>query len=214
MKISHVVWDWNGTLLHDNDIVLAAVNEVFTGFGGAPITWAEWQAAYTRPMRVSYETVLARVLDEEEWARVDKLYHDRYDALLAESGLADGAQTVLKEIAESGRTQSLLSMWFHDRLTPTIDEYGLTSYFTRIDGLVAEVGGGSKADSLIRHLEAQHLDPAGVVLIGDVVDDADAARAAGAGSILVSTGAMSREALEATGCLVTDSIQEAVALLA
>jgi len=213
VNISHVVWDWNGTLLHDNDIVLAAVNEVFTEFGGTAITWAEWQAAYTRPMRVSYETILARVLDEEEWARVDKLYHDRYDALLAESGLADGAQAVLKEVSESGRTQSLLSMWFHDRLTPTIDEYGLTSYFTRIDGLVAEVGGGSKADHLVRHLEAQHLDAAGVVLIGDVVDDADAARAAGAGSILVSTGAMSREALEATGSLVTGSIQEAVALL-
>ncbi|WP_344165081.1 HAD family hydrolase [Kribbella yunnanensis] len=213
MKISHVVWDWNGTLLHDNEIVLAAVNEVFVGFGGTAITWADWQAAYTRPMRVSYETVLKRLLDEEEWAQVDKLYHDRYDALLAEALLADGTQDVLKGLAESGRTQSLLSMWFHDRLTPTIGEFGLTSYFTRIDGLVAEVGGGSKADSLIRHLEAQNLDPADVVLIGDVVDDADAARAAGAGSILVSTGAMSRDALEATGFLVTDSIQEAVALL-
>ncbi|WP_238161236.1 HAD family hydrolase [Kribbella antibiotica] len=213
MKISHVVWDWNGTLLHDNEIVLAAVNEVFVGLGGTAITWPDWQAAYTRPMRVSYETVLSRSLTEPEWAQVDKLYHDRYDALLAKSGLAEGTLDVLLGVAESGRTQSLLSMWFHDRLTPTIDEYGLAPHFTRVDGLVAEVGGGSKAESLVRHLEAQRLDPADVVLIGDVVDDADAARAAGAGSILVSTGAMSREALEATGSLVTDSIQEAVALL-
>jgi len=213
VKISHVVWDWNGTLLHDNEIVLAAVNEVFVGFGGTPITWPAWQAAYTRPMRVSYERILARLLDEEEWAQVDKLYHDRYDALLARSALADGTQDVLRRLAESGRTQSLLSMWFHDRLTPTVDEFGLTSYFTRIDGLVAEVGGGSKADSLTRHLEAQNLDPAGVVLIGDVVDDAEAAQAAGAASILVSTGAMSRQALEATGAPVAGSIQEAVQLL-
>ncbi|MFF1817870.1 HAD family hydrolase [Kribbella sp. NPDC058245] len=213
MKISHVVWDWNGTLLHDNDIVLAAVNEVFVELGGTAITWPAWQAAYTRPMRVSYETVLARLLNEEEWAQVDRLYHDRYDALLAEALLADGTQDVLEQLAESGRTQSLLSMWFHDRLTPTIDEFGLTSHFTRIDGLVAEVGGGSKADSLTRHLEAQNLDPANVVLIGDVVDDAEAAKAAGATSILVTTGAMSRAALEATGMPVTASIQEAVALL-
>ncbi|WP_405056688.1 HAD hydrolase-like protein [Kribbella sp. NBC_01505] len=213
MKISHVVWDWNGTLLHDNEIVLAAVNEVFVELGGTAITWPDWQAAYTRPMRVSYEAVLKRQLNEDEWAQVDKLYHDRYDALLAEALLADGTLDVLKQLAESGRTQSLLSMWFHDRLTPTVDEFGLTSYFTRIDGLVAEVGGGSKADSLTRHLEAQNLDPATVVLIGDVVDDANAARAAGAGAILVSTGAMNRDALEATGCLVTNSIQDAVALL-
>ena len=208
-----MVWDWNGTLLNDNHAVLAAVNEVCAGFGRADLTWAEWQAAYARPMRVSYEEILGRALDDEEWARVDKLYHERYDALLHTCALANGVQDALRDCVDNGRTQSLLSMWFHSRLTPTIEQFGLTSYFTRVDGLADEVGGGSKADSLIRHLEAQQLDPAGVVLIGDVVDDADAARAAGTHSILVSTGAMSRSALESTGAPVTDSITEALHLL-
>ena len=121
---------------------------------------------------------------------------------------------MLRQWTDSGRTQSLLSMWFHARLTPTVEQFGLTQYFTRIDGLAAEVGGGSKAESLIRHLEAQHLDPAEVVLIGDVVDDAHAAQSAGAHCILVSTGAMTRTALEATGAPVTNSITEALNLLA
>lgn len=212
-RISHVVWDWNGTLLDDNQVVLAALNEVCAGFGRADLTWAEWQAAYARPMRVSYEQILGRVLDEEEWARVDKLYHERYDALLHTCGLAAGVPDALRQLAESGRTQSLLSMWFHTRLTPTIEQFGLTQYFTRVDGLAAEVGGGSKADSLIAHLEAQRLNPAEVVLIGDVVDDAMAARAAGAECILVTTGAMSGAALQTTGAPVTSSITEALQLL-
>jgi phosphoglycolate phosphatase-like HAD superfamily hydrolase len=212
-RISHVVWDWNGTLLNDNEIVLAAVNEVCEGFGRPGLSWVEWQAAYARPMRVSYESVLARVLDDEEWARVDKLYHERYDALLHTSGLADGVPDALRQLAESGRTQSLLSMWFHTRLTPTVEQFGLTQYFTRIDGLAGEVGGGSKADSLIQHLEAQHLNPAEVVLIGDVVDDGMAAQAAGAQCILVTTGAMTRSALQTTGAPVTNSISEALLLL-
>jgi phosphoglycolate phosphatase-like HAD superfamily hydrolase len=62
----------------------------------------------------------------------------------------------------------------------------------------------------VRHLEAQSLDPADVVLIGDVVDDAVAAQAAGTQCVLVNTGAMSRTALEITGLPVTDSIQEAL----
>ena len=214
MSVSHVVWDWNGTLLDDNQVVLAAVNEVCAGFGRAGLSWPEWQAAYARPMRVSYEQILARLLDEEEWARIDKLYHERYDALLHTCGLATGVQDALRQWNESGRTQSLLSMWFHTRLTPTIEQFGLTQYFTRIDGLAGEVGSGSKADSLIRHLEAQNLNPAEVVLIGDVVDDGLAARAAGAQCILVTTGAMSRGALESTGAPVTNSIAEALALLA
>ncbi|RZU01802.1 phosphoglycolate phosphatase-like HAD superfamily hydrolase [Kribbella rubisoli] len=205
-----MVWDWNGTLLNDNHAVLAAVNEVCVGFGRPELSWGDWQAAYARPMQVSYEQILQRTLDDEEWARVDKLYHERYDALLHTCELASGTLDVLRQCIESGRTQSLLSMWFHGRLTPTVEQYGLTSYFTRIDGLAGDVGGGSKADSLIRHLEAQQLDPATVVLIGDVVDDGQAAQAAGTQCILVSTGAMTRSALEATGAPVTESITEAI----
>jgi phosphoglycolate phosphatase-like HAD superfamily hydrolase len=213
MSVSHVVWDWNGTLLDDNQVVLAAVNEVCTGFGRAELSWPEWQAAYARPMRVSYEQILARELDDEEWASVDKLYHERYDALLHTCGLATGVTDALRQWNESGRTQSLLSMWFHTRLTPTVEQFGLAQYFTRIDGLAGEVGGGSKADSLIRHLEAQNLNPAEVVLIGDVVDDAHAAQSAGTNCILVTTGAMSHSALESTGAPVTNSVPEALRLL-
>jgi phosphoglycolate phosphatase-like HAD superfamily hydrolase len=213
VKASHVVWDWNGTLLNDNHAVLAAVNEVCAGFGRPGLNWGEWQAAYARPMRVSYEQILQRALDEEEWARVDKLYHERYDALLHTCELASGTLDVLRACTDSGRTQSLLSMWFHARLTPTVEQYGLTTYFTRVDGLSGDVGGGSKAESLVRHLEAQQLDPASVVLIGDVVDDGLAAQAAGTQCVLVSTGAMTTEALEATGAPVTDSIAEALRVL-
>ncbi|MEU4605634.1 HAD family hydrolase [Kribbella sp. NPDC023972] len=211
--ISHVVWDWNGTLLNDNDAVLAAVNAVCADFGRPGLTWAEWQAVYARPMRGSYEQILHRVLDDEEWARVDKLYHERYDAILHTCELATGVPDELRRLAETGRTQSLLSMWFHARLVPTIEQFGLTEYFSRVDGLPGDVGGGSKTESMRLHLEAQALDPADVVLIGDVVDDAVAAQAVGTGCILVTTGAMTRTALETTGVPVTNSVQEALRLL-
>jgi phosphoglycolate phosphatase-like HAD superfamily hydrolase len=213
LKVSHIVWDWNGTLLDDNLAVLAAVNEVCAGFGRPALTWDEWREVYARPMRLSYEKILGRELSEEDWARVDKLYHERYDLLLHTCGLAPGVPDGLRAWGESGRTQSLLSMWFHAQLVPTIDGFGLTELFQRVDGLRSAVGGGSKAEHLANHLTAQQLDPADVVLIGDVVDDADAARAVGANCVLVTTGAMSRTALQATGFPVTDSVPDALGML-
>jgi phosphoglycolate phosphatase-like HAD superfamily hydrolase len=210
VKASHIVWDWNGTLLHDNEVVLAAVNQVCAEFGRAPLRWEELQQFYTRPMRVSYERILERSLNDDDWARVDRLYHDKYDLLLHTSVLAPGVPEELVAWRETGRTQSLLSMWFHSQLVPTIAGHGLTDLFQRVDGLPGTLGGESKTDHLIRHLNAQNLAPADVVVIGDVVDDALAAQAVGAPCILVATGAMTRQALESTGVPVANTIPEAM----
>lgn len=71
-------------------------------------------------------------------------------------------------------------MWFHDELVPTVRTYGLTPHFTRVDGLRAVVGGGHKAEWLAKHLAELGLGGHEVVLIGDSLDDADAAGSVGA----------------------------------
>src|SRR6185503_14665366 len=88
--------------------------------------------------------------------------------------LADGAA---EAVAAWTGTQSLLSMWFHDYLVPTVDRYGLAGRLSRVDGLRATLGGGPKAPHLISHLEALGLAGPDCVLIGDSVDDAEAAEA-------------------------------------
>lgn len=211
MDIKHVVWDWNGTILDDNDAVIAAVNNVCAGFGRAPITIEYWQSIFSRPLLQCYERLLGMSLTDADWTRIDKLYHDEYRQLLAICRLAGGVPDHLDEWHRTGRTQSLLSMWFHDELVPLVTEYGLADLFNRIDGLRLTTGGGSKAEHLGEHLEAQKISPRDTVLIGDVVDDAEAARIVGARCVLVTTGVMSRAALEATGMPVADSIPEAIA---
>ena len=109
-----------------------------------------------------------------------------------------------------GSGQSLLSMWFHDELVSLVGQYGLADLFTRIDGLRVDIGGHGKTDHLIEHLTALRVDPADVLLIGDVLDDAIAADAAGVRCVLVTTGVMARPALETSGAPVVDSIAEAL----
>lgn len=213
VNAKHIVWDWNGTILDDNKAVLAAVNAVCVGFGREAITLERWRAIFSRPLLACYERLLEQPLTLEDWARIDLLYHDRYRDLLTICTLAAGVPDHLHAWREQGRTQSLLSMWFHSELVPLVTEYGLADLFARIDGLRERVGGGSKAEHLAAHLAAQGLDPADVVLIGDVVDDAEAAAHVGAGCVLVTTGVMSRSALEATGFPVVDSIPDALGYL-
>jgi phosphoglycolate phosphatase-like HAD superfamily hydrolase len=211
--VRHVVWDWNGTLLDDNDAVVAAVNAVCRGYGRPAITLADWQAIFCRPLERCYQRLLGRRLSAEDWAQIDRAYHDAYTELLPGTRLAAGVPEALHGWRAGGGTQSLLSMWFHDHLVALVTELGLAGHFARIDGLRYGVGGGSKADHLAGHLTALALDPAEVVLIGDVVDDAAAAASVGARCVLVSTGITARSALDETGVPVADSVAEALALV-
>ncbi|MHA6799044.1 HAD family hydrolase [Bounagaea algeriensis] len=213
-EIQHIVWDWNGTLLADNHAVLAAVNAVCGAFGRAPIDLEHWRAIFSRPLQACYERLLERSLGVEDWARIDALYHEAYREQLHTCGLAEGVPKRLHTWAEAGGSQSLLSMWFHEELVPLVDELGLSELFDRIDGIREQVGGGSKATYLQRHLERLDRKPHEAVLIGDVVDDAAAAEQVGAHCVLVSTGVMSRASLVETGVPVCGSVDEAVAHVA
>ncbi|MBB5920486.1 phosphoglycolate phosphatase-like HAD superfamily hydrolase [Actinoalloteichus hoggarensis] len=209
---THIVWDWNGTLLADNHAVLEGVNAICRFYQREEVDLDYWRSVFTRPLQVCYERLLERQLTDEDWTQVDKLYHEAYNQLLHTCGLARGAEQVLADWQGAGNSQSLLSMWFHDPLTELIGRLGVADFFSRVDGLVGPMSGGSKAEHLARHLSVAGLDPATVVLVGDVVDDAHAAESVGARCVLVTTGMTARSTLEATGHPVADSLADAVTL--
>jgi phosphoglycolate phosphatase-like HAD superfamily hydrolase len=211
IRADHVVWDWNGTLFADNDAVLAAVNRVCADFGHSAVTLEHWREVFSRPVKDCYERMFGRPLTAADWARVDLVYHAEYRASMDRCGLAAGVPGHLAALRHS---QSLLSMWFHDELVPLVTRFGLVELFSRVDGLKAAGDGGSKAEHLAEHLDALELHPRDVVLIGDVADDAEAARHVGAQVVLVATGTSSRAVLERTGAPVADSIPEALTHLA
>ncbi|TDQ52431.1 HAD family hydrolase [Actinorugispora endophytica] len=211
--VRHIVWDWNGTLLDDNHANLAAVNRVCAQFGREPVDLEYWRRVFRRPLVSCYEELLGRPFADGEWQLVNESYDSHYLDMLPSCDLADGVAETLHDWRTSGGTQSLLSMASHDHLVPLITERGLTVHFTRVDGRRYDTDADSKAEHLVNHLRELDIDPAETVLIGDIDDDARAAGEAGAAAVLVATGLMSRERLEATGRPVAGSVAEAVRLL-
>ncbi|WP_412541413.1 HAD hydrolase-like protein [Longispora sp. K20-0274] len=207
----HLIWDWNGTLLDDITLVVAATNEAFASVGGPSLDVEQHRRGFRRPIAEYYAEMLGRPVDADEFARLDKIFHDSYRVALPDCELRAGA---VEALTGWGPRQSLLSMWFHDELVPCVDGYGLTEFFQRIDGLRSEVGGDSKASSLAAHLGALGLAGADAVLIGDSVDDALAATAVGAPVVLVGGGFTDADRLRAHGVPFAETIPEAVALAA
>ncbi|WP_283138445.1 HAD family hydrolase [Rhizohabitans arisaemae] len=206
----HIIWDWNGTLFHDIDAVVGATNELFRSYEIGPLTHDGFRACYTRPIWVLYERLLRRSLDEGEFDRLDREFHEHYHRLMLACDLSEGARTALQGWQEAGGGQSLLSMWEHGRLVPKVEEFGIHRHFSRVDGLRSEAG-GHKAEHMVAHIEALGLDAKRILVIGDSVDDATAAAHVGAEAILFTGGMTSRADLERTGVPVVDSLAEALA---
>jgi phosphoglycolate phosphatase-like HAD superfamily hydrolase len=207
--VPHLVWDWNGTLLNDLTLVVAATNASLAVYGGAPVTADEHRRDFRRPIIDYYAHVLGRPLDRADFARLDQTFHQAYADGLLGCELSVGA---IEALAGWAGTQSLLSMWFHDNLVPTVSRYGLDRYFARVDGLRDLIGGGSKAPHLAAHLTALGLAGPDCVLIGDSVDDADAAASVGARCVLYTGGFTDPVRLRAVGVPVADTLAEAMLL--
>ena len=205
--MAHLVWDWNGTLLDDLDLVVTATNAALAVVDGPQITADEHRRDFHRPVSAYYAHVLGRPVDHEEFVVLDGIFHKTYLDGLAECRLTTDA---VDAIGSWTGTQSLLSMWFHDDLVPTVQRYGLAARLSRVDGLRALIGGGSKTPHLTAHLNALGLAGGDCVLIGDSVDDAEAAAAVGARIVLYSGGFTDEPRLRATGLPVAATLTAAV----
>ncbi|MFJ8859353.1 HAD family hydrolase [Streptomyces sp. NPDC102451] len=209
---THLVWDWNGTLLDDIHAVLGATNAAFAEVDLEPLTLDQYRETYCVPIPKFYERLMGRLPTPAEWERMDGLFHRHYTEQRTACGLTEGVEELLARWQLGGRSQSLLSMYGHEHLVPVVRGYGIERHFVRVDGRTGP-SGGSKAQHMERHFEVLgNIAPESAVVIGDAVDDAVAAAHVGARAVLYTGGSHSRSSLEAAGVPVVDTLAEAVEL--
>ncbi|MFD4631899.1 HAD family hydrolase [Streptomyces sp. NPDC058284] len=227
LRGAHIVWDWNGTLLHDIHAVIDATNASFAELGLEPITLERYRDLYCVPVPRFYERLMGRLPTDAEWQLMDTVFHKHYWTRADACALAEGASELLARRLADGRTQSLLSLAPHEHLVPIVRRHGIHEYFVRVDGRTDGSHAG-KAERMVRHLAAlaEHgdggqgahgghgghgeLDVERIVVIGDALDDAVAAAHVGARAVLYTGGSHSRASLEVAGVPVVDTLADAV----
>ncbi|GGK90972.1 HAD family hydrolase [Mangrovihabitans endophyticus] len=202
--IRHVVWDWNGTLLDDFAITVAAASAACEAAGGAGVDAATYRLRFTRPVRLFYERLLERALEDDEWVRLADDYHDRYRTLMTSARPRPESVEAIARVARLGLTQSVLSMGEHDALIETVPRHLPAHRFVLVEGSRRAERTDSKRQALEQHLRrvgditGASLAPEQVLLVGDTLDDAMAAASIGARIVLLADGAYDREELAAT----------------
>ena len=209
----HIVWDWNGTLLDDGHLMIESIIAAFSGAGYEGVTIAEHQRQFRRPISEFFERLARKSLDEDELNDLLERFDSAYARGEHGAMLTHDAHRCLAAWRRDGDTQSLLSMCPHEKLEPLVRKMGIADHFTLVEGRVGQ-GPDTKGSYLRRHIRRLGISDLGsVLLIGDTIDDAMAAREAGVKCIIYHSGATAlhrRDHFDSRGVPVVSSLSAAV----
>lgn len=188
--------------------MVLAMNVTLAALNSPPVDRATYQNLHCVPIRDFYARILRRPLSDAEWAAAEQTYLKHIRTRPVQ--LRPGAAALLGTLSRLGYRQSLLSLSPHDVLTAETAAAGVTNFFERIDGRRGT--DTSKTHALADHLARlpHPVAPRRVVVIGDTLDDASAAHAAGAHAVLFTGGLQHPDLLIGSGLSVAGTLPAAV----
>ncbi|MCL2558913.1 MAG: HAD hydrolase-like protein [Turicibacter sp.] len=205
-KYSHIIWDWNGTLLDDVQHCMDVMNRMLEKRGMAIMpTVSDYHRAFVFPVVRYYENV-GFDFEKESFESLAIEFIAGYHAdKTGHSLLHRGAEQTLKALNEKGLTQIILSASKQENLLAQTKEFPIAHYFHDMLGLT-DIYAKSKIEIGQDYMQRNSVKKA--LLIGDSVHDYEVATALGADCILVSNGHQSKQALQACSVPVVDDIAE------
>ena len=208
--ITHVLWDWNGTLLDDAALGLSCMNEMLERRGLPTLCDIEaYRGVFCFPVEKYYESVGLPPEDFDQTAREwVALYYSR-DHLCP---LREGVLDALAALKARGVTQSICSAQERTLLRRQVDARGIAPYFDEILG-IDDIYAGSKAYIAKAWLARAGVRAEHTLFVGDTLHDFDVSRAIGCRCALIAGGHQSKALLEQAGCPVSDSPLDVLGLM-
>lgn len=205
-KYTHVIWDFNGTILDDVALGIDSVNVMLRKRGLAVIPDVTYYRSIMRFPVIDYYRDLGFDFEKEDYYQIlAPEWVALYLAGEASCPMMAGVAEQLARISAMGIPQMILSASDRNQLMGQLNRLGILSYFHEILGL-DNIYAGSKT-ALAEAWRKEHPD-AVPLCIGDTDHDAALADVLGADCLLYTGGHQSKKRLSACGKPLIDHISE------
>lgn len=203
---THLVWDFNGTILDDIQLGIDCVNVMLKKRSLPTLDSVEAYRAIMRFPVIDYYKDLGFNMEEEDYYQIlAPEWVAMYLAGEPNCGMMDGVMEVLEAAKAAGVKQMVISATKTDQLLSQLDRLGIRGYFDEILGLDNFYAASKTA--LAEAWRKEH--PEAVVLsVGDTDHDGDLADVLGADCLLYTGGHQSKERLMTRNKTLIDHIGE------
>ncbi len=206
---THIIWDFNGTLLDDVDVAVAAVSDMLQSRGRGPMTRQWYREIMDMPIIRYYEKLFD--LSKVSFEQLSREFVDGYARHFSQARVMPGACRLIERFSAAGCRQVIISSFEQERLRAILRELGLAERFDTVLG-AGNIRAESKIERATNWLRESGAQPDCVLVIGDLVHDWEMAQTLGARCVLLDRGHQSRGDLLRCGCPVVHNLEEIAGL--
>lgn len=207
IKYTHILWDWNGTLVNDVDISIECVNILLDELGLERTNIDEYKDMMDTDIKKYYKRLFDSRNRPTPYELCAENYHENYSLLIDKARLSDGAKETLDYFQKNGAKQYIVSAFEKNTLLEHVRKFEVEKYFEQISGC-DDIHAGPK-DKRAREL-VKDIDKDKILYIGDLETDFHTAKAVGCDCVLYSSGHQPKEFLEKFGCPVIEKLTDII----
>ncbi|MBR3966187.1 MAG: HAD family hydrolase [Clostridia bacterium] len=205
MKYTHILWDFNGTILDDLDAGIKSVNKLLSERGLPTVDSHErYYEVFGFPI-IDYYRRLGFDFDKEPYEVIAPLWVELYLENVKESPIFDDILPTVELFGKMGLSQTVLSATELEMLKKQLKLVDCLDLFDEVLG-IDNIYAASKV-SLAEGWREKNPN-AVPLMIGDTVHDAEVAERIGADCVLIARGHQSRKTLENAGCPIYEDLDE------
>ncbi len=206
MKYTHIVWDFNGTILDDLVPCIDVLNSMLAKRRLGTVDKRGYLEVFGFPIKGYYEK-LGFDFEKEDYGVMANEWSLLYKTAAENSGLCKGVAEALEYFKKAKLPQYILSATEYFMLTEQIKALGIGDYFEELLAL-KDFHATSKVE--LGKQWMQRIKPQRVLFIGDTIHDYETATAMGAECVLIAAGHQCKERLEKCGVPIIDSAEELI----
>ncbi|MFH1296088.1 MAG: HAD hydrolase-like protein [Bacteroidota bacterium] len=210
-RYTHILWDWNGTLLDDAWLCVEVMNSLLLPRNLPPITLDIYRSIFDFPVK-DYYVKLGFDFDREPFEKVGMEFMVLYNQRQPECRLHPEVKHVLPYCQLKGYRQSILSAREQRELVAETENLEVRPFFDEVRGSDDHYAHG-KTDVGIRLLRDLGIPKQEMIFVGDTLHDAEVAGEIVIDCILIPNGHHSEERIHSAGVPVFSSLNEFVSKL-